>query len=54
METRFGVAYARSLARDYRLPELGATVDEALAKGVDTKDVWRAIVAEFDVPGPLH
>ena len=54
MESRFGVAYARSLAHDYRLPELGATVDEALATGVEAKEVWRAIVAEFDVPGPLR
>jgi hypothetical protein len=54
MEARFGVAYSRSLAHDYRLPELGATVDEALANGVETKEIWRAICAEFDVPGSLR
>jgi hypothetical protein len=54
METRFGAAYARSVAADYRLPELGATVDEALAKGVEAKEVWRAVCTEFDVPNQLR
>jgi hypothetical protein len=54
MEEAFGAAYARSLAADYRLPTLAATVDEALRQGVDTKDVWRAVVAEFDVPKALR
>jgi hypothetical protein len=53
MEERFGSAYARSVAADYRLPQLGATVDEALARGDETKDVWRAVVAEFKIPPPL-
>jgi DUF3046 family protein len=50
MEERFGVAYARSVAADYRLPLLGATVDEALARGDEAKDVWRAVCAAMDVP----
>jgi len=54
MERRFGVAYARSVAADYRLPALGSTVDEALARGVEAKDVWRAVCQEFEVPGPLR
>jgi hypothetical protein len=54
MEESFGGAYARSLAADYRLPSLGSTVNEALRQGVDTKDVWRAVVAEFDVPKALR
>jgi hypothetical protein len=54
MEESFGSAYAHSLAADYRLPALGATVEEALGRGVDTKDVWRAVVAEFDVPKALR
>lgn len=53
MEAHFGEAYSRSVAADYRVPELGATVNEALANGVDAKDVWRAVCAEFDVPAPL-
>lgn len=54
MEARFGRAYAHSVAADYRLPGLGATIDEALARGDDAKDVWRAVVAEFDVPNALR
>jgi hypothetical protein len=53
MEERFGAVYARSLAADYRLPALGATVDEALAGGVEAKDVWRAVCAEFEMPASL-
>lgn len=54
MEEHFGSVYARSLAADYRVPALGATVDEALARGDDAKSVWRAVCAEFEVPGPLR
>jgi hypothetical protein len=54
MEARFGTTYARSVAADYRLPALGATVDEALAQGVEAKQVWRAVCAEFDVPSRLR
>ena len=54
MAERFGAAYARSVAADYRLPLLGATVDEALARGDEVRDVWRAVCAEFDVPSHLR
>ena len=54
MEARFGSAYARSVAADYRLPRLGSTVNDALAAGVDAKEVWRAVCAEFEVPSSLH
>jgi len=54
MEAQFGDSYARSVAADYRVPELGATVDEALARGWEAKDVWRAVCAEFDVPSSLR
>ena len=54
MELRFGVGYARSLAADYRLPSLGATVDEALARGDSPKAVWRAICQEFEVSSALR
>ena len=54
MDLRFGPVYARSLARDYKLPELAATVEEALEKGVPAKEVWRAVCAEFEVPGALR
>jgi Protein of unknown function (DUF3046) len=54
MERRFGTTYARSVAADYRLPALGSTVNEALARGVEAKEVWQAVCQEFDVPGPLR
>jgi hypothetical protein len=54
MEERFGAVYARSLAVDYRLPELGATVDEALRSGVEPKAVWKAVCAEFEMPSQLR
>lgn len=54
MEARFGVSYASSVAADYRLPELGSTIDEALAKGVEAKTVWRAVCAEFEMPSQLR
>lgn len=54
MDERFGAGYSRSVAADYRLPELGMTVNEALASGVEAKEVWRAVCAEFDVPSHLR
>ncbi|MBE7189271.1 DUF3046 domain-containing protein [Jatrophihabitans endophyticus] len=53
MDVRFGAGYARSVAADYRLPLLGTTIDDALARGVEAKDVWRAVCAEFEVPADL-
>jgi Protein of unknown function (DUF3046) len=53
MEERFGATYARSVAADYRLPALGATVDEAIAAGVEMRDIWRAVCDEFDMPAHL-
>jgi hypothetical protein len=53
MEQRFGAGYAASVAADYRLPALGATAAEALAAGVEPKEVWRAMCAEFDMPASL-
>jgi hypothetical protein len=54
MDERFGSAYAASLAADYRLPVLGATIAEALEAGVEAKDVWRAVCAEFEMPAQLR
>jgi hypothetical protein len=53
MQERFGVTYAASVAADYRLTQLGATINEALASGVEAKEVWRAVCAEFDMPASL-
>jgi hypothetical protein len=54
MEERFGVAYARSVSHDYRLPALSATVDEALERGDSPRSVWRAVCAEFEVASHLR
>ncbi len=54
MEERFGAGYAASVAADYRLPLLGSTIDEALRSGVEAKEVWRAVCAEFEVPSQLR
>jgi hypothetical protein len=54
MEARFGAGYAQSVAADYRLPVLGATINEALAAGVEAKSVWRAVCAEFEMPAQLR
>lgn len=44
MEAALGSSYARSWAVDFHLPNLnGQTVQEALAAGVDTQVVWRAV-----------
>jgi Protein of unknown function (DUF3046) len=54
MEARFGSAYAHSLAADYRVTALGATVNEAIERGDSAVSVWRAICQEFDVPQKLR
>lgn len=45
MERHFGEAYARSWAKDTFIEALGMTPLDALAKGVETQTVWRAIWA---------
>lgn len=54
MEVTFGRSYARSWAADQHLAALaGRTVDQALADGEDTRDVWRAVCAHANVPRHL-
>jgi hypothetical protein len=55
MELTFGRAYARSWAEDQHLAALGGrTVSQALADGVDTGRVWRAVCAHAQVPAHLR
>jgi hypothetical protein len=54
MNERFGASYAASVAADYRLPGLGSTIDEALAAGIEVKEIWRAVCAEFEMPPALR
>ena len=57
LEEAFGAGYARSLAADQTFAGLaGRTIDEALAEGVETVTVWRAVVAAYPdrVPSRLR
>lgn len=57
LEAVFGPGYARSVAADQVLPHLdGRTIDQALAAGVPTVAVWRAVCAAYPdrVPARLR
>ena len=56
MGEAFGPAYARSVAADQVLPQLGKTIDEALRSGVEAVVVWRAVCANYPdrVPSRLR
>lgn len=44
MNETFGAAYARSVAADLTLGQLGGrTIDQALAEGENAKAVWMAV-----------
>jgi hypothetical protein len=48
LEQVFGGGYAASVAHDQVLPQLGGrTIEQALAAGVETVTVWRAVVAAY-------
>ena len=51
MRGQFGDTYAASVAKDYVLTDLGGrTVDQALAAGVEPKEIWRAVCEAFEIP----
>jgi len=55
MDEQFGAAYAKSVAKDFVIAGLdGRTVEQALADGDETKAVWRAVCAAFNVPERLR
>jgi hypothetical protein len=57
LEQTFGAGYAESVATDQNLPQLGGrTIREALAGGVETVTVWRAVCAAYPdrVPAKLR
>ena len=57
LEETFGAAYARSVAADQVLFQLGGrTIDQALAQGEDVDIVWRAVCAAYPerVPARLR
>ncbi|MGC9666456.1 DUF3046 domain-containing protein [Planosporangium sp. 12N6] len=48
LEQTFGPGYARSIAHDQVLSQLGGrTIEQALAAGEQTVAVWRAVVAAY-------
>lgn len=51
LHTEFGVARGDALLADHVIPMLGGrTGADAIEAGIDPRDVWRALCAEFDVP----
>jgi hypothetical protein len=48
---RFGITYGASVLSDHVLTGFdGRTGAQAIEDGVDPRDVWRALCADFDVP----
>ena len=57
LEEAFGAAYARSIAADHSFTELGdRTINQAIADGIETATIWRAVVAAYPdrVPSRLR
>jgi len=57
LEQTFGPAYAKSVAHDQVLQDLGGrTIEQALAGGVEVQSVWQAVVAAYPdrVPARLR
>ena len=57
LEAVFGPVYAPSVAADHVLADLdGRTVNQAMADGVPTVVIWRAVVAAYPdrVPAKLR
>ncbi|OBA99034.1 hypothetical protein A5662_15745 [Mycobacteriaceae bacterium 1482268.1] len=51
VEGRFGAVRGQSLLLDHVLTDLGGrTAAQAIEDGVEPREVWRALCADFDVP----
>lgn len=51
VEGRFGRVRGSSMLVDHALSVFGGrTAVQAIEDGVDPRDVWRALAADFDVP----
>jgi hypothetical protein len=50
VEGQFGPVRGASMLVDHVLTAFGRTPAQAIEDGVDPRDVWRALCAEFDVP----
>ena len=55
MDALFGPDYARSWARDFSLSALdGRTVEQGIAAGIETREIWEAVCGVVDVPSLLR
>lgn len=54
MELVLGSQYTQSWGSDIVLPSLNLTVDQAIAGGVETSVIWRAVCEFIDVPSHLR
>lgn len=51
VEGQFGAVSASSMLMDHVLTSIGGrTAAQAIEDGVEPRDVWRALCADFDVP----
>ena len=51
VEGQFGSVRATSMLVDHALTAFGGrTAAQAIEDGIDPRDVWRALCADFDVP----
>jgi hypothetical protein len=50
VEGQFGPVRGASLLVDHVLSRFGRTAEQTIEDGVDPRDVWRALCADFDVP----
>ncbi len=54
VQGQFGAARASSMLLDHALTVFGGrTAVQVIEDGVDPRDVWRALCADFDVPRDL-
>ena len=55
LDQTFGAPYARSFAADHSFAELdGRTIDEAIAQGIETATIWRAVVTTYPDRVPVR
>ena len=54
MDEVLGAGYSQSWARDVVLSPLGCTAVEAIERGMDTKEIWRAVCTIVEVPARLR
>ncbi|MDN5761427.1 MAG: DUF3046 domain-containing protein [Microlunatus sp.] len=50
LDTHLGRGYSRVWAAEHNLADLGGTVDQAIAAGRSSKEIWRAVWAALELP----